>query len=60
VATRPRDLSGLGVDQPVEAPLADVLVRAALGTSAGVRLVPAHRAPSGGVGAVLRWNGPPR
>jgi hypothetical protein len=56
VGTRPRDLWGLGVEQPVEAHLADVLVRAALGTSAGVRLVPAGRAPAGGVGAVLRWS----
>jgi hypothetical protein len=44
------------VDHPVEAPLVDVLVRAALGTSAGVRLVPADRAPTDGVGAVLRWS----
>jgi len=59
VATRARDLSGLGVEHPVEAHLADVLVRAALGTSAGVRLVPAERAPADGVGAVLRWSSSP-
>jgi hypothetical protein len=50
------DLRAMGVDEPVEAPLVDVLVRAALGTSAGVRVVPADRAPKDGVGAVLRWS----
>ncbi len=55
------DLRSLGVDEPVEGPLVDVLVRAALGTSAGVRLVPAERAPKDGIGAVLRWSsGRPR
>jgi peptide subunit release factor 1 (eRF1) len=50
------DLRGMGVEEPVEAPLVDVLLRAALGTSAGVRVVPADRAPKDGVGAILRWS----
>jgi release factor family 2 len=55
LATSAGDLRGLGVDDPVEAPLVDVLLRAAMGTSAGVRVVPADRAPKDGIGAVLRW-----
>lgn len=55
LSTTPEELRAMGVDTPVEAPLVDVLVRAALGTSAGVRIVPADRAPKDGVGAVLRW-----
>jgi hypothetical protein len=50
------DLRDMGVADPVEAPLVDVLLRAALGTSAGVRVVPADRAPRDGVGAILRWS----
>jgi hypothetical protein len=56
LATSAGDLRGLGVDDPLEAPLVDVLLRAALGTSAGVRVVPADRAPKDGIGAVLRWS----
>jgi len=56
LATSPDDLRAMGVEAPTEAPLVDVLLRAALGTSAGVRLVPADRAPRDGVGAVLRWS----
>ncbi|MCI3949229.1 MAG: hypothetical protein K0R11_1163, partial [Acidimicrobiales bacterium] len=41
LSTTPEELRAMGVDTPVEAPLVDVLVRAALGTSAGVRIVPA-------------------
>ena len=50
------DLSGLGVDQPVDAPLVDVAVRAALGTGASVRVIPESKGPRDGVGAVLRWS----
>jgi hypothetical protein len=56
LSTSPDDLRSMGVDDPAEAPLVDVLLRAALGTSAGVRVVPADRRPRDGVGAVLRWS----
>jgi hypothetical protein len=56
LGTRADDVRGLGVDDPVEAPLVDVLLRAALSTSAGIRIVPADRAPKEGIGAVLRWS----
>jgi hypothetical protein len=36
--------------------LADVAIRAALGTGAGVRVVPEHGGPAEGVGALLRWS----
>ena len=57
VATRADDLTGLGVDNPQEGPMLDVLIRAALGTGADVQLVPHElaTAPVGGVGAVLRY-----
>lgn len=47
------ELSGFGVQAPVEARLQDVLVRAALGTGAAVRIVPGATVTDG-VGAVLR------
>ena len=51
------DLRGLGVDEPVEGRLVDVAVRAALGTGAGIRVVPPGAAgPTGGMGAILRWS----
>lgn len=49
------DLVAMGVDAPQEGPLVDVAVRAALGTGAGVRLVPRDDAPTGRTGAILRW-----
>jgi hypothetical protein len=55
IGLRPDDLAALGVDEPSEAPLVDVAVRAALGTGAGIRVVPAGHAPTGGLGAILRW-----
>jgi hypothetical protein len=57
LATSRQALDALGVDDLREGPLVDVLLRAALGTSAEVRLVPpaADGAPTEGVGAVLRW-----
>jgi Bacterial archaeo-eukaryotic release factor family 2 len=55
VSRSARSLRDLGVDQPREAPLVDVLIRAALGTGAGVRVVPSHAAPTDGIGALLRW-----
>jgi hypothetical protein len=50
------DLKGLGVDSPVEGRLVDVLIRAALGTGAGVRIVPHAGGPKDQVGAILRWS----
>ena len=57
LATRASDLTALGVDDPKEGPMIDVLIRAALGTAADVQLVPHElaTAPAGGVGAVLRY-----
>ncbi len=57
LGTSAADLSALGVDDPQEGPMIDVLVRAALGTAADVQLVPHEMttAPQGGVGAVLRY-----
>jgi hypothetical protein len=34
----------------------DVAIRAALGTGAGVRLVPKAGGPTDGLGAILRWH----
>lgn len=57
LATRAAELAALGVDDPQEGPMIDVLIRAALGTAADVQLVPHElaTAPAGGVGAVLRY-----
>lgn len=48
-------LKEMGVDAPVEVRLPDALLRAALGTSARVRVVPAASVLADGVGAILRW-----
>ena len=57
VGTSASALTDLGVERPTEGPLLDVAVRAALGTSARVRLVPSAGAagPREGIGALLRW-----
>src|SRR4051812_26928759 len=57
VALSAQDLLDLGVEQPWEAPLDEVLVRAALGTGAEVRFVGGgtEQAPAHGVGALLRY-----
>ena len=55
VTTTVEDISGLGIGEPVEAPLIDVCIRAALGTGAGVRVIPGTKGPRDGVGAILRW-----
>jgi hypothetical protein len=57
IATSFDELRSMGVDHPVDAPLVDVLVRAALGTGAGLRVVPRHALPEDGIGALLRWAG---
>jgi release factor family 2 len=50
------DLKELGVDSPEQGPARDVLVRAALGTGAGIRVLEEVEAPEEGVGALLRWS----
>jgi hypothetical protein len=54
IATSSRALVDLGGADPQEGPAADVLIRAALGTGATVRIVPSHALPEQ-VGAILRW-----
>ena len=48
-------LKEMGVDAPIEARLPDALLRAAVGTSARIRVVPAASVLKDGVGAILRW-----
>jgi peptide subunit release factor 1 (eRF1) len=48
-------LRELGLTELRQAPVVDVAVRAALGTDAAVRVVPAAPALEGGLGALLRW-----
>lgn len=57
VAPSREGLSALGVAKPRPGRLIDVAVRAALGTGAGVRVIPAHGpdTPTDGVGAILRY-----
>jgi Bacterial archaeo-eukaryotic release factor family 2 len=70
LATDRGELSRLGVE-PFEAPAADALIRAAIATDAGVRIVePSEpdgenhdesrqkRMPADGIGALLRWAAP--
>jgi peptide subunit release factor 1 (eRF1) len=52
-------VQAMGVDEHQRARLVDVAVRAALGTGAGVRVIPGQTGadgPSDGVGAILRWS----
>lgn len=53
VATGPSPLVDLAVEKPISARLVDVAIRAALGTSAGVRMVPG--VPREGMAALLRY-----
>lgn len=55
IARSDDELRVLGVDVRHEAPLVEVLIRGALGTGAGVRIIPAASAPRDGFGAILRW-----
>ena len=55
VALSPETLDEMGVTGPEHGPLVDVLIRAALGTGAAVRVIPAHSAPQDGIGALIRW-----
>lgn len=58
VSATPQELEQMGVSDPQEGPLVDILLRAALGTGAEVLLVPAGTpdSPEGGVGALLRYS----
>lgn len=58
-ATR-EGLQELGIASPVEVPTMDALIRAAIATSAAIRLVPDDAGLTDGVGALLRWATPPR
>lgn len=57
VATTEARLVELGVEPRMEGRLVDVLVRAALGTGASVRVVPGEFGVPDGAGALLRWSG---
>jgi Bacterial archaeo-eukaryotic release factor family 2 len=55
VATDAAALAAVGVEHPKEGRLLDVLVRAALGTGATVRIIPRSQGPRDDVGAILRY-----
>jgi hypothetical protein len=55
LAETDQELKELGVDSPEQGPAHDVLVRATLGTSAGIRVLDDADAIEEGVGALLRW-----
>ena len=55
IATTREELETMGIENPSEGRLIDAAVRAALGTGAGVRVVPRHGPVSEGLGALLRW-----
>lgn len=57
LATSASELRELGVDEPIEGPLVDVLLRAAIASDADVEVVPHEldEAPHEGVGALLRY-----
>jgi hypothetical protein len=56
IASKRNALETFAVENPVEGDVVDVLVRAALGTDAGVRVVPFTTLLAEGVGALLRWH----
>ncbi|HYY07266.1 MAG TPA: hypothetical protein VFA25_01545, partial [Actinomycetota bacterium] len=56
LATTDVALKELAVDPPAEAPASDVLVRAALGTGARIRILDRADAVEDGIGALLRWS----
>ncbi|MGZ4155176.1 MAG: baeRF2 domain-containing protein [Actinomycetota bacterium] len=56
IATTRDDLEGLGIDPAIEVPRSDALIRAAIATSAAIRLVPVETGLRDGVGALLRWS----
>jgi hypothetical protein len=60
LATEPEALGPVGVDDPVQARLADVLLRAVFGGGGEARLVAGNRPerPAEGVGGLVRWREP--
>jgi hypothetical protein len=56
LASSDQNLKDLGVDSPEEGPVREILVRAALGTGAGIRVVDGGTELDEGVGALLRWS----
>jgi hypothetical protein len=48
-------LPDLGIVEPHEGRLFDVVVRAAIGTGAGVWITPSAGGVDEGIGAILRW-----
>lgn len=55
LAPTDQELKELGVDSPEQGEARDVLVRATLGTGAGIRVLHDADAVEDGVGALLRW-----
>ena len=55
LAPTDRELKELGVDSPEQGPARDVLVRAALVTGAGIRVLDVPDRLEEGAGALLRW-----
>ncbi len=55
VATGPDELHALGAASPRDARLVDVAARAAIGSGAAIRIIPASSPVSDGIGAILRW-----
>jgi Bacterial archaeo-eukaryotic release factor family 2 len=55
ISAAPEELKGLGVDSPQQGSACDVLVRAALGTGAALRVIDEGTGIEDGVGALLRW-----
>jgi hypothetical protein len=55
IAATEARLAELNIEPRSEGRLIDVLVRAALGTGAGIRVVPAEAGIADNVGALLRW-----
>jgi peptide subunit release factor 1 (eRF1) len=55
VADARATLADMGVDDPVEARLVDVAIRAAFTTGAAVRIIPSVGSVPDGIGAILRF-----
>jgi hypothetical protein len=55
VAADRSDLRRLGLEAAAEGPLVDTAMRAALGTGAGILVLPPGEGPDEGIGALLRW-----
>jgi len=54
VAADRSDLRELGLETAAEGPLVDTAIRAALGTGAGILVLPSGEGPDEGIGAILR------